>query len=97
MVNYKYNQVEDIFTEDGHTMLKFDILKRLERLAYLENRLKTGNLVAAEDTGGKLKVLDLETNTVHDFCHFDDDRVVMCNPEYGHTSNVLKNVRLFQV
>jgi hypothetical protein len=40
MVEYKYNKDSNKFTENGHTMFEFDILRRLKRLAYLEEQIK---------------------------------------------------------
>lgn len=43
----------------------------------------------------KLKVYDIETNSIHDFVRFgDENMVVMYSPECGHTTNTLDKVRI---
>ena len=44
MIEYKYNKKANKFTENGHTMFEEDVLKRLKRLAYLEEQMKHGEL-----------------------------------------------------
>ena len=39
MLEYKYNKRDNKFTENGHTMFEVDVLKRLKRLAYLEEQI----------------------------------------------------------
>jgi len=43
MIEYKYTKVkgheQKKFTENGHTMFETDVLRRLERLTYLENKM----------------------------------------------------------
>lgn len=45
MIEYKYNEKENKFIEDGHTMFEFDVLQRLKRLAYLEEQIIQKQLV----------------------------------------------------
>ncbi len=45
MKKYKYNKKVNKFTENGHTMFEEDVLKRLERLADLEEQIKQGELL----------------------------------------------------
>lgn len=49
MIEYKYKKIkghdQKKFTENGHTMFEVDVLKRLERLADLENQIKQGKLL----------------------------------------------------
>lgn len=44
MIKYEYKEVkgykEKKFVENGHTMFENDVLRRLERLAYLEENIK---------------------------------------------------------
>ena len=44
MIEYKYKKIKGYenkkFTENGHTMFEEDVLRRLERLAYLEEQIK---------------------------------------------------------
>lgn len=50
------------------------------------------------DVVGRLKVYDIETDTVHDFVGIDNEnRVVMNNEQYGSTSNTLDKVRFIQL
>lgn len=44
----------------------------------------------------KIKILDIETNTIHDLVRFDEheDRVIMNSDEYGHTSNTKDKVEI---
>ena len=39
MTEYKYNKKENKFTENGHTMFEVDVLMRLKRLAFLEDKI----------------------------------------------------------
>lgn len=39
-MEYKYNEKDGKFTENGHTMFESDVLQRLKRLAYLEEQIK---------------------------------------------------------
>lgn len=45
-----------------------------------------------------IKVLDLETETIHDLISFDRDKgyVVMESLEYGRTRNSIDKVRIFE-
>ena len=49
MIEYKYKKIkgheQKKFTENGHTMFESDVLKRLKRLADLEEQLKQGELL----------------------------------------------------
>ena len=45
MIEYKYKKIENKFTENGHTMFETDVLARLQRLAYLEEQIKQGQLL----------------------------------------------------
>jgi hypothetical protein len=56
MVEYKYNKDSNKFTENGHTMFEFDILRRLKRLAYLEEQIKLSRIKEVSTlTEGKTK------------------------------------------
>lgn len=42
MTEYKFNKKENEFTENGHTMFGEDVLKKLKKLAHLEEQMKKG-------------------------------------------------------
>lgn len=45
MIEYKYKEKDNKFTENGHTMFEVDVLARLQRLADLEEQVKQGQLL----------------------------------------------------
>lgn len=45
MIEYKYKKKDNKFTENGHTMFEMDVLRRLQRLADLEEQVKQGQLL----------------------------------------------------
>jgi hypothetical protein len=53
MIEYKYKKIkgyeEKKFTENGHTMFETDVLRRLQRLAHLEEQIKQGELLPKHD------------------------------------------------
>lgn len=59
MIEYKYGWERDIFTENGHTMSKEDILTRLKRLAYVEEKLTPNNMIAMSEES--LKKMNYES------------------------------------
>ena len=55
MIEYKYKKRENKFTENGHTMFEADVLARLQRLAYLEEQVKKGQLLPKHDVSKSFK------------------------------------------
>ena len=45
MIKYNYNNIDNKFLENGHTMFEGDVLLRLRRLAHLEEQIKQGQLL----------------------------------------------------
>jgi len=54
MIEYKFEKNEASkskrFIKNGHTMLEFDVLKDLKRLAQLEENIKNGSLIQNNST-----------------------------------------------
>lgn len=55
MVEYKYNEQKDKFTENGYIMFEFDVLRRLKRLAQLEEQIKIARSVSINNVSSKIK------------------------------------------
>ena len=75
MIEYKYGKIkghdQKKFTENGHTMFESDVLKRLQRLAYLEEKEKN-NVVLPAVSGFYILVDGDEVRNGYEYYDYDE-------------------------